>query len=40
MRAITNPDFSKWLLDIGDRMIPLPPTPKTQFSVEVPISFR
>ena len=25
-------------LDIGDGMIPLPLTPKTQFSVEVPIS--
>jgi ATP-dependent DNA helicase PIF1 len=38
MRAITDPDFSKWLLDIGDGIIPLPSTPKTQFSVEVPIS--
>ncbi|CAF0980251.1 unnamed protein product [Rotaria sordida] len=39
MRAITDPDFCKWLLDIGDGMIPSPPTPKIQFSVEVPISF-
>src|SRR5271154_3355985 len=38
MRAITDPAFSKWLLDIGDGIIPLPLTPKTQFSVEVPIS--
>ena len=38
MQAITDPDFSKWLLDIGDGIIPLPPTPKIQFSVEVPIS--
>jgi len=29
MRAITDPDFSKWLLDIGDEMIPSPPTPET-----------
>ncbi|CAF5082287.1 unnamed protein product, partial [Rotaria sp. Silwood1] len=28
MRAITDPDFSKWLLDIGDGTIPSPPTPK------------
>ncbi|CAF4654479.1 unnamed protein product, partial [Rotaria sp. Silwood2] len=38
MRAVTDPDFSKWFLDIGDGMIPLPPVPKTQFSVEVRIS--
>ena len=39
MRAITDPDFSKWLLDIGDGIMPSSPTPKNQFSVEVPISF-
>ncbi|CAF1246967.1 unnamed protein product [Rotaria sordida] len=39
MRAITDPDFSKWLLDIGDGIILSPPTPKNQFSVGVPISF-
>ncbi|CAF3635418.1 unnamed protein product [Rotaria socialis] len=38
MRAITDPNFSKWLLDIGDGMIHLPEIPKSQFSVEVPIS--
>ena len=38
MQAIIYPDFSNWLLDIGNGMIPLPLTPKTQFSVEVPIS--
>ena len=39
IRAITDSDFSRWLLDIGDGLISLPKTPKTQFSVEVPISF-
>ena len=38
MQTIIDPDFSKWLLDIGDGMILLPPTPKIQFSFEVPIS--
>ena len=38
MQAITDPEFSKWLFNIGDGMISLPPTPKIQFSVEVPIS--
>ena len=38
MRANTDPGFSKWLLDIGDGTIPLPTMPKTQFSVEVPVS--
>jgi len=39
MRAITDPVFSKWLLDTGDGIIPSLPTPKTQFSVEIPMSF-
>ena len=38
MQAITDPEFSKWLFNIGDGMTSLPPTPKIQFSVEVPIS--
>ena len=37
MQTITDPDFSKWLLDIDDGMILLPLTTKTQFSVEAPI---
>ena len=38
MQAITDPEFSKWLFNISDGMISLPPTPKIQFSVEGPIS--
>ncbi|CAF2725446.1 unnamed protein product [Rotaria sp. Silwood2] len=38
MRAVRDPNFSKWLLNIVDGVIPFPTASKTQFSVEIPIS--
>lgn len=36
MRAVTDPSFSQWLLDIGDGNVALPAHPKTQYSIQIP----
>ncbi|XP_055388273.1 uncharacterized protein LOC129616672 [Condylostylus longicornis] len=39
MRAITDPDFSQWLLNVGNGVITKPSSAKTNFSIKVPNSF-
>ncbi|XP_055387401.1 ATP-dependent DNA helicase pif1-like [Condylostylus longicornis] len=38
MRAITDPDFSQWLLNVGNGVITKPSSAKTNFSIKVPNS--
>ncbi|XP_055380655.1 uncharacterized protein LOC129611500 [Condylostylus longicornis] len=39
MRAVTDPDFSQWLLNVGNGIITKPYSAKTNFSIKVPNSF-
>ncbi|XP_055387806.1 ATP-dependent DNA helicase pif1-like [Condylostylus longicornis] len=39
MRAITDPDFSQWLLNVGNGVITKPSSAKTNFSIKIPNSF-